>query len=389
MPAWRRCAACQADSEIEEEHLLNFVVNSLDDDLPIDLGENVEVTTETLYEVLAGASAGGTSINHVCETTEDSPHANTVRGHLTDQFDLETVEAVGNTLLQRDVLETLPDRPVEVVADLHLDPYYGEEDETEALYFSQAKRGTTAFHAYVTLYARVRNKRYTLAVRQLVAGETTSDALGEFLELLDGLDLRVKAVYLDRGFYNSTCLELLYAHNYAYVIPIVKWGETIQDELSSGWSRVIEHELAGRVTFPVFIDCVYQRGRYDEHGVARHGYAADAPFIDTPRDAREHYSKRFGIESSYRLANQSLALTSSRDAGLRLLLFVVSLLLQNVWRYLHWMYVAAPRRGAASGSGRSRSSVRWWFVLPGQLLVYAELSQRINHSTTGSSGSCP
>ena len=79
--------------------------------------------------------------------------------------------------------------------------------------------------------------------------------------------------------------------------------------------------------------------------MARHGYAADAPFIDTPRDAREHYSKRFGIESSYRLANQSLAFTSSQDAGLRLVMFVVSLLLQNSWRYLHWRYVAAPRRG--------------------------------------------
>ncbi len=346
----------QADSEIEEEHLLNFVVNSLDDDLPIDLGENVEVTTETLYEVLAGASAGGTSINHVCETTEDSPHANTVRGHLTDQFDLETVEAVGNTLLQRDVLETLPDRPVEVVADLHLDSYYGDEDETEALYFSQAKRGTTAFHAYVTLYARVRNKRYTLAVRQLVAGETTSDALSEFLDLRR-FDLRVKAVYLDRGFYNSTCLKLLYAHNYAYIMPIVKGrndpGRTQQRLESRDRTRT---RWAGNL--PVFIDCVYQQGRYDEHGVARHGYAADAPFIDTPRDAREHYSKRFGIESSYRLANQSLALTSSRDAGLRLLLFIVSLLLQNVWRYLHWIRGGAPS-GAASGSGRSRSSVRW------------------------------
>jgi len=234
---------------------------------------------------------------------------------------------------------------VEVVADLHLDPYYGDEDETEALYSSLAKRGTTTFHAYATLYVRVRNKRYTLAVRQLVAGETSSDVLSEFFELLDGLDLGVKAVYLDRGFYNSTCLGLLYAYNYAYVIPVVKWGDTIKDELSSGWSRVIEHELAGKVTFPVYIDCVYQQGRYDEHGVARHGYAADAPFIETPRDAREHYRKRFGIESSYRLARQSLALTSSRDAGLRLLLFVVSLLLQNVWRYLHWMYVAAPRRG--------------------------------------------
>jgi hypothetical protein len=181
----------------------------------------------------------------------------------------------------------------------------------------------------------VHNKHYTLAVRQLVDDETTSDVIGEFLELLDGLDLTVKAVYFDRGFYNSTYLNLLYAHNCAYVMPIVKWSETIQAELSSGWSREIEHKLAGEVTFPVFIDCVYHQGRYDEHGVARHGYAVDAPFIDTPRDARDHYSKRFGIESSYRLAKQSLAFTSSQGAGLRLVMFVVSLLLQNSWWYLH------------------------------------------------------
>ena len=99
----------QADNEIEEEHLLNFVVNSLKEELELDLGENVKVTTEKLYEVLAGASAGGTSIDNVCETTDDSPHANTVRGHLTDQFELDSVEAVGDTLLQRDAIETLPD----------------------------------------------------------------------------------------------------------------------------------------------------------------------------------------------------------------------------------------------------------------------------------------
>jgi hypothetical protein len=138
----------QADNEIKEEQLLNFVVNSLNGELAIDLGEDVEVITETLYEVLAGASAGGTSINHVCETTDDSPHANTVRGYLTDQFEIDSVEAVGDMLLQRDALATLPDRPVEVVADLHLDPYYGDEDETEALYSSKAKWGTTTFHAY-------------------------------------------------------------------------------------------------------------------------------------------------------------------------------------------------------------------------------------------------
>jgi len=180
----------QTDNQIEEEHLLNFVVNTLDEELTIDLADGVKVSSETLYEVLAGASASGTSVNQICEETEDSPHANTVRGYLTDQFDLDTVEQVGDTLLQRDTIETLPDRPVEVVADLHLDPYYGDEDETEALYSSLAKRGTTTFHAYATLYARVRNKRYTLAVRQMVAGETSSDVLREFFELLASLSIR-------------------------------------------------------------------------------------------------------------------------------------------------------------------------------------------------------
>jgi len=77
---------------------------------------------------------------------------------------------------------------------------------------------------------------------------------------------------------------------------------------------VIEYELARKVRLPVYIDCVYQQGRYDEHGVARQRRSRDAPVIETPRDAREHYRKRFGIESSYRLAKQSLALTNSRDA---------------------------------------------------------------------------
>jgi len=74
------------------------------------------------------------------------------------------------------------------------------------------------------------------------------------------------------------------------VIPIIRWGEAIQQELSEGWSRVIQHDLTGKldghswtVDFPVYIDCTYLNGKYDENGVARHGYAADAPFIDSPR----------------------------------------------------------------------------------------------------------
>jgi len=133
---------------------------------------------------------------------------------------------------------------VEVVCDLHLRPYYGEEwNSVEELYESLAKDGTTTFHGYATLYARVRDKRYTLAVRRLTRGDTASSILAELLGTLEDLDLRVKAVYLDREFYDTYCLTLLQAHNYAYVMPLIRWGSEIQRQLNRGWSRTIDHVM--------------------------------------------------------------------------------------------------------------------------------------------------
>src|SRR6056297_1668246 len=344
----------QTANELTEEQVLNFLVNTLDEEIDIELGENADIDSEDIWDVLVGATADEDSVSHLCEISEGSPHGNTILHHLRTKFELAELERVGKTLIQQDILELLPDRPVEVVADLHLRPYYGEEyDSEKELYDSLAKAGTTTFHGYATLYARVRNKRYTLAVRRLEDGDTASSILAELLGVLEGLDLAVKAVYLDREFYDTYCLTLLAAHNYAFVMPIVKWGEAIQAELSTGWSRVIDHDLQGgidghtwTVDFPVYIDCTYQQGKYDEEGVARHGYAVDAPFIATPRQARKYYSRRFGIESTYRLSERSIAMTTTQNPAVRFLYVLISFLLQNAWRYLHWEYVASPRRGA-------------------------------------------
>ena len=159
----------QADGEIHEDQLLNFLVNSLDEEVALTLAENAELDAEDIYEVLVGACADGTSVSTLCERSKDAPHKNSVLYHLHTKFDLETLEQVGNMLLQKDVLNVLP-KQVKVVSDLQLRPYYGDEDDTDGLYHSETKRGTTAFHAYATLYARVKNKRYTLAVRRLEDG---------------------------------------------------------------------------------------------------------------------------------------------------------------------------------------------------------------------------
>ena len=153
----------QADSEIHEDQLLNFLVNRLDEEISLTLANNAEINAEDIYEVLVGATADGTSISTLCTSSEDSPSANTILYHLRTKFKPDRLERVANTLLRKDLDGLLPEQ-VKVCADLHLRPHYGDEDDTDSLYHSVAKRGTTAFHAYATLYARVKNKRYTLAV---------------------------------------------------------------------------------------------------------------------------------------------------------------------------------------------------------------------------------
>jgi len=64
----------QADGEIYEDHLLNFLVKRVDEEVSLSLGANAEIDAEDIYEVLVGASADGTSISELCETSDDSPH---------------------------------------------------------------------------------------------------------------------------------------------------------------------------------------------------------------------------------------------------------------------------------------------------------------------------
>jgi hypothetical protein len=88
----------QADNEIHEDQLLNFLVNTIDEEVYLGLGDDAEVGVEDIYEVLVGACADGTSVSELCEISEDSLHENTVLYHFREEFELTSVEQVGNVL---------------------------------------------------------------------------------------------------------------------------------------------------------------------------------------------------------------------------------------------------------------------------------------------------
>lgn len=88
----------QADSEIHGDQLLNFLVNTLSDEIDLDLGANAEIEAEDIYEILVGACADGTSVSTLCGSSKDSPPANTILYHLRTKFESERLERVANTL---------------------------------------------------------------------------------------------------------------------------------------------------------------------------------------------------------------------------------------------------------------------------------------------------
>ena len=61
----------------------------------------------------------------------------------------------------------------------------------------------------------------------------------------------------------------------------------------------------------------------------------------TPREIREEYRKRFGVETSYRQMNQARIKTCTRDPRLRLLFVGIALVLRNVWVWLHFRLAKA------------------------------------------------
>ena len=95
----------QADSEFHEDQLLNFLVNTLDDEVALDLAANAQIDAQDIYKVLVGACADGTSISTLCNFSKNSPAANTVLYHLRTKFEPKRLEQVANTLLRRDIVK--------------------------------------------------------------------------------------------------------------------------------------------------------------------------------------------------------------------------------------------------------------------------------------------
>ena len=242
--------------------------------------------------------------------------------------------------------------------DLTLIPYHGTHDQHEnELYRSQAKSGTTHFHAYATAYLIRHGQRVTLALSYVRQGEDLAEVLKRLLRTVRKAGVRPGLVLLDRGFFSVGVIRYLQAARQPFLMPVPIRGRKKDHPKGPGGTRAFSywdrsgfgsHQLrSGKKAAGVgiVVHCRNRAGRRGKHGRERLVYAYWGWEPPAPARVSELYRDRFGIETSYRQMNQCRARTCTRKPGVRLFLVGVALVLRNVWVWLHWEVLAGVRRG--------------------------------------------
>jgi hypothetical protein len=325
-----------------------------------------KVTATVLLTVLFAAAARISSISETCRRLRDAPCEETYAGALyANLFCPEELKREVNAAFRAHLPRALRrrrKRPLRVIVDLTLIPYYGQHPlDSLEIYRSQKKAGTRSFFAYATAYVLFHGQRFTPAVTPVTRSERLKEVLQELLHLVSKAGLRPGLLLLDRGFYQAEIIRYLQCARRPFLMPVICHGrdadhpsgpsgsKVFKAMTKSGWftHTVGDPKKKGRARATVSI-CVKRARTTDRHGRKKWHTWVYAYWGISPTRVdwvKRTYRKRFGIETSYRQMNQCRIRTTTKRFNVRFLYVAIGLLLRNLWVWLHHVVLSTPRRG--------------------------------------------
>jgi putative transposase len=316
--------------------------------------EGTKCTASTLIQVLLIAAARAVSLYAACRDLADAPTDQTIRGALHAALPgMTELEQRLNRALATELPKALRRKGRIVAIDLTLIPYHGQPLENEReIYRSSPKSGTTHFHAYATAVVVHKGHRYTLALTHVERGEAMKDVVQRLLRVIRRRNVRIKFLLLDKGFFNVETLAYLRRSGHGFIVPAVPRGRkpkrgkkatglrALLKQKHGYYEHTLTRQAAGkknqRMRLTICVAAKSYKHRKSGHRRRKNLLYAVYKVRLSPREIRETYRKRFGIETSYRQMNEARIRTCTRDPRLRLLFVGVALVLRNVWVWLHF-----------------------------------------------------
>lgn len=218
---------------------------------------------------------------------------------------------------------------IPVAIDLHRRPYYGDRDSTPSVTGGKAEAGTHWFWSYATAVSLQPGHRHTLALTAVGPDDTLTDVAERLLQQVVWSGVSVRYVLLDRAFYAVGVVNALFRRGLRFIIPMVRRGQEAKTFFRRGTRGWFEHTFSSRrrEEGSATVRVAVVPGPDGNRPLV---FACSHEFGCLP-DVALRYTRRFGIESSYRQLGECLAVTTSRDVVYRLLLVGLSLLIRAWW----------------------------------------------------------
>lgn len=355
--------------EICAAEIHELVQEVLHEHFVLDMAESAYESAD-IFDVLIAAAVEQITIEMACELLEHGPSANTVRSRvremLSDEEHLSELEAKVNQMLVSRLPGKLLRSKLPAAIDVTEIAYHGEHDEEDDhIRRSKAQDGTSHFFCFGTQYVVKKHKRYTIALTLYRRSDTPLTLLKRLLAQGERQGLRLKRLYLDRGFDNNGVVAYLKSKPFPTIIPLVHRG-------SKGGARQVmtgrkSHQVTytrsskkyGEQLLPLTIVCKYSKGRYQRTGLYRFAYVTIGKLSLSAAQVFEEYRGRFAIEASYRMMNIVRARTTSKSVPLRFFWVAFAFLLLNLWAYVKWSFLFKPQSGPRQVLHRLLPLARW------------------------------
>jgi putative transposase len=291
---------------VRRVEVLRQAKETLDLHLPLE-ADGYTVTSETLYDILLGIAANRGTTESICAELAEAPNPETIRRYFNEQFTVEQLpelqRRINSGLAAHWPKKLRRDGPIEAAIDFHDRPYV--------------------------------------------------EVVRDLRQMLRQRGLHISLLYLDKGFSGVPVLRYLHRCQQASLIacPIRgKQGGTralCQGRKSYRTAYTFNQGKDEEFTAQLVVCRVFTTSRRTKPGKRRGEWLLFvAVCLDWPPEkCRQRYRKRFGIETSYRLANKSLGWTTSPNAAYRFVLMGLGFILLNHWVHLCWLYTQVARRG--------------------------------------------
>ena len=333
--------------ELKSRKCIDTVLRPLSDHVTIKI--NGSLTSEDIFRTAVSMAVNRNSIHSVTTQYQDIACETSLRYHLKKLNMDELIKSNEKILLQEIVKTLKTGKSYEFAADYTNDPYYGKTDSSNEKYVirSQAKKSTNSFYSYISLYITNKNERFTISVLPVEKKKTKVEYLSHFIDLINGLNFKIKVLCLDREFYCTDVFEFLQKNNIPHIVPVVKKGKKMNQIMKGKRARCEQYVMNGhkkKIRLDIVIDVKYLKGKREKKGCENLGFVVFGVKW-SPRKVSTVYRRRFAIESSYRMRNIVKPKTSTKNATIRYFYTLISFLLKNVWLYLQKKHFTIVKRG--------------------------------------------